>query len=297
VTSSQQNFSSGVVFVLLATVGWSLSGLFVRFLPHLDGWQINCWRGFWMAVGLLIYLSLRYGHDLYRQFTVIPFMALMLSALCFAIGTTFYVTSLTLVSTATVSVIGALSPLVTGLLSPWITGEKPTRFAWAGALLALIGMVVIAKDGIETGNIAGLMTSLCVTLTFALQTLLLRRYSNFDMMPAICLGGFIAFIANGIIGLTLNGGGFNIDPQAMSLLALMGPLQLSIPLIFFARSARYLPAMLLSLIAMLDSILNPLWPWLFANEVPGSAAITGGAIILGAVLISIIGPQTFRTKS
>jgi drug/metabolite transporter, DME family len=286
--SGQDRFGTGLVYVLLATLGWSLSGLFVRFLPHLDGWQINAWRGFWMATALLVYMVLRYGDRFLHAFADVPRVALWSSALCFAIGTTFYVTSLTLVSTATVSVIGAASPLITGLLSPWITGERPSAYAWGAALIALVGMFVISKDGLATGHILGILTSFGVMLTFATQTLLLRRYRSIDMMPAICLGGFLAFVGNGLLGFTSGtvGGGFAIDMNSMLLLALMGPLQLAIPLIFYAQGAKIIPAMALSLLAMLDAVLNPLWPWLIVGEVPNRAALIGGVIILGAVLFS-----------
>ena len=104
----EQSYGRGVFYVLLAVFGWSLSGVFVRFLPGLSGWQINCWRGYWMAVALLIYLVAVYGRDTPRRFTVIPLPGLIGAAFFFAFGSTLYVTSLTYASTAVVSVIGAL---------------------------------------------------------------------------------------------------------------------------------------------------------------------------------------------
>ncbi|MBC8035827.1 MAG: DMT family transporter [Rhizobiales bacterium] len=292
-TSGQQSYGTGVTFVLLATLGWSTSGLFVRLMPELDGWQINCWRGYWLAATMLCYLAVSYGWAFPARFRAIPATALYASASCFAVGTTFYVTSLTLASTATVSVIGATSPLFAGLLSPWLTGEKPTPLAWAAALLALGGSAVIGWNGIETGRWIGILTSFGVPLTFALQTLLLRRYRHLDMMPSLFLGGVFSFVGAGLLGFTAGhaGGGFEIDGRSLLLLALMGPLQLAIPLIFYARGARSIPAIALSLIAMLDAVLNPLWPWLFVGERPESASFLGGGIILGAVLLSILGGQ------
>ena len=83
---ANQTYGRGVVFVLLATLGWSLSGLFVRLLPGLDGWQINTWRGYWMAVGILCYLVFIYGRELPARFRDIPPIALILSAGFFAVG-------------------------------------------------------------------------------------------------------------------------------------------------------------------------------------------------------------------
>jgi drug/metabolite transporter (DMT)-like permease len=289
----------GIGFVLLATLGWSLSGLFVRFMPELNSWQINCWRGYWMAAALVCYLVYTYGTDLPARIRAIPRFALWASAICFAIGTTFYVTSLTLTNVATVAVIGAISPLVTGLLSPWITGERPNLLAWISAAAAIVGSVYIGfhtNDDATSGNthhVAGFFTSLGVPLTFALQTLLLRRYRALDMMPAIALGGFLAFLGCGILGIIFgdadSGGGFSVSLRSLGILMIMGPLQLSLPLIFYGIGARSVPAITLAILSMLDALLNPLWPWLFGYETPPVTSIYGGAIILGAVLLSIFG--------
>ncbi len=289
--NNQQSFSTGVGFVLLATLGWSLSGLFVRLMPGLNGWQVNCWRGLFMSLALLIYLLVVYGKDTLAVFKKVPPAALILSALFFAVGTTCYVTSLTMVSTATVSIIGATSPLVTGLLSPWITGEKPGILAWISAMLAVIGMAFIAKGGFETGHIAGLLLSLGVPVLFALQTLMLRRYRNIDMMPSICLGGFLAFLAAAFFSQFSGAGGsaFAIDQHSFWLLMVMGPIQLTIPLIFYGMGARSVPAITLALISMLDAVINPLWPWLFVNEVPENSTLIGGSIILFAIVVCLFG--------
>ncbi len=294
-----QTYGTGVIFVLLATLGWSLSGLFVRLMPGLDGWQINCWRGFWMSVGLLIYLVALYGGDTARKFRAIPMTAMIAAASFFSIGSTLYVTSLTLVSTATIAVIGASSPIFTGLLSPWVTGEKPGLAAWIAALMAFSGVGLIARDGIAAGNLAGMITAMLVPVCFAGQTLALRRYRNVDMVPAICVGGFVTFLLAGFLGFLAGhqAGGFEVSFGNLLLLAVMGPIQLSIPLIFYARGAKSVAAVTLSLIVMLDAVINPLWPLLFLGELPDPAAFTGGGIIIGAVLISIFGEQWMKRRT
>ncbi len=266
-------------------------------MPELDGWQINCWRGLWMATALLAYLILVHRTEIGARFDDIPFQVVLVSALCFAAGTTFYVTSLTLTSTATVSVIGATSPLITALLSPWITGERPHILAWVSAVLALVGMGVIARDGLEVGHVAGIIVSSFVPITFALQTLLLRKYRNYDMMFSICVGGFFAFLL-ACIGSFVVGhhSPFEISSRSFYLLMLMGPLQLSIPLVFYGMGAKHMPAITLSLIAMLDAIFNPFWPWLFVGERPSVASMIGGSIILGAVLLTTLGHRFISAR-
>ncbi|MEP7174429.1 MAG: DMT family transporter [Aestuariivirga sp.] len=298
--TSEQSYGTGVFFVFLATIGWSLSGVFVRIMPGLDGWQINCWRGYWMAVALMVYLIAVYGRGAFRKFLDIPRVALFASALFFALGSTLYVSSLTMVSTATVSVIGATSPLFAALLSPWVTGEKPGFEAWIAATLALLGVGVIAWDGLEAGHSTlGLLLSICVPMAFAGQTLALRRYRNVDMVPSICLGGAMSFFIAGFLGFTAGhaGGGFDVGLREVLLLAAMATLQLAIPLVFYIKGAHSVPAVTLTLIAMLDAVINPMWPWIFVGENPGRAALIGAVIIVGAVLISVFGRKLYNSRA
>ena len=290
--------SGGIAYVFLATIGWSLSGVFVRLMPSLDGWQINCWRGLWMSIALLVYLFIMHRHKALERFDEIPFSVVMISALAFAVGTTLYVSSLTLVSTATVSVIGATSPLITGLLSPWITREKPHLVSWVSAALALVGMYVIAKAGIQAGSALGLLLSFGVPITFALQTLLLRKYRDLDMMMSICVGGIFSFMFAGLASVFFgHTSAFDVSLHDFYLLMLMGPLQLALPLIFYGWGAKSIPAITLALVSMLDAVFNPLWSWLVVGERPENAALIGGAIILGAVTVSILGGQYLILQS
>ena len=75
----------------------------------------------------------------------------------------------------------------------------------------------------------------------------------------------------------------------MLILALMGSLQLGLPLILFARSAASVPAVTLSLIVLLDIILNPLWAWIGSGEALTLEAAAGAAIIMAAMVLSIVG--------
>ena len=283
----------GVVLVVLATVGWSLAGVFVRFLPGLNGWQINCWRGFSLSIFLLLYLVAAYGRDWGQRFKSVPTAAMIAGSGFFAVGSTLYVTSLTLTSTSNVSCIGAMAPLFVAALGRVFLGERPHAVTWAAAVAALLGVVLIVQDGLERGNWLGSMVAIVVALCFAGQTVTLRRYRNVDMMPAICVGGVLAFLSAGLLG-----DGFSVPASDIALLALMGPVQLAIPLILFARGARYVQAATLSLIALLDAVLNPFWTWLGVGETATFEAVIGGSIILGAVAVSIVaGRLALQAKS
>jgi drug/metabolite transporter, DME family len=286
----EQTFATGITFVLLATLGWSLSGIFVRFLPGLSGWEINCWRGLSMSLALVAWLLAMYGlRGTIEKFHAIPLPAMVACAGFFALGSTLYVTSLTLTSTANVSAIGAISPLFAATLSPLVTRERAGLMTWLAALIALGGVAVIVHDGLTTGRYLGDLLAVLVALSFAGQTLALRRYRNLELMPAMAAGGFVVFVLAALFG-----GGLSVPANEIAILSIMGPVQLAIPILFYARGARSVPGVTLTIIVMLDVVLNPLWTWIGVGEVPSTESLIGSAIIIGAVALSIAAAQIGR---
>lgn len=278
----QDGYGRGVLLALAATLGWSLSGMFVRFVPGLTGWQINCWRGLFVAIALaVIFVGIHRG-DALRRLTLIPLPALLFCAGCFAIGSTLYVTALTLASTAIVSSIGSMAPLFTAVLGRFFAGERPGLATYLAALVAIGGIGFIFADGLGEGNVLGIATSVLVALFFAGQTVTLRRFRDVDMVPAIAAGGLLVFAIAALLG-----DGLAVRPREIGILALMGLVQLAVPLVLFTRGARTVPAVTLSFVALLDVVLNPFWSWLGVGEVPELAAVIGGGIIVAAVMTSI----------
>jgi drug/metabolite transporter (DMT)-like permease len=289
---SEVNVARGAALVGLAVMGFSLSGAFVRHVPGLTGWQINCWRGLAMAAILVLYLVLAYGRRAaWQSFRAVPAPAMIACAGLFSLGSTAYVTALTLTSTANVAAIGATSPLFTALLSPYATGEKPSLLTWAAAIAALFGVGVIVHGGLVSGHVTGNFVSLLVALCFAGQTLSLRRFRNVELMPEMAVGGITVFLLAAAFG-----GGFAVSSRDMAILALMGPLQLGIPILLLARGARSVRAVTVSIIAMLDIVLNPFWAWVLAGEVPDGNAVIGALVILGAVSLSLVAENARRYR-
>lgn len=289
-TIASRDYFRAVLLTLGATAFWSLSGVFVRWLPpDLDGWQINAWRGLSAGATLLIYLGLVYGRDMWRRFRMIETKALVATVAFFALGSTFYVISLTLTGTANVACLTATSPIFAAILSPLVTGERPGAIAWVAAALALAGVVVVVGADIRGGASFGSLVALFVAFCFAGQTVVLRRFREVDMMPTICVGGFVIFALIAPFKLfAAPGAGLDIGWQNIAIVAVMGVVQLALPLGLYTYSARYLPAVPLTLIALLDVVFNPLWAWLGAGEHPATGAYWGGSLIVLAVMASVI---------
>jgi drug/metabolite transporter (DMT)-like permease len=69
----------------------------------------------------------------------------------------------------------------------------------------------------------------------------------------------------------------------ISLLALLGVVQLAIPCLMAVAVARVLPGPEISLLALLEVVFGVAWAWLGANEAPSAAVLAGGAVVLLAL--------------
>ena len=273
----------GMLLVAGATVFWSLSGVFVRWLPEVPPWTFNAWRGLGMALAMLAWMLLHYRSRLGALLLATDPRSVLISGGCFALGSTLYIVSLQLASVAAVSCIAATSGLFAGLLARAWLGERAGAMFYGAMLLAIAGVAVIAlgESGASFNGLAGSLVAILVAITFAAQSVSLRRYRALGMEPAMFAGGLTVFVV-----LSLVMGLAPIPSAQIATLLFMGAIQLALPLVFFMRGAQKMPAAQMVLVTMADALLNPLWVWLVHGEVPAAAVFVGGALVLLAIAIN-----------
>ncbi len=281
----RQRVGWGILCVMLATLGWSLSGVFVRALPGLDAWTMNAYRAGSTSVLLLVYLAVRYRGALGRHLWPGQPHALAIAGVFFAGGSTLYLLALTMASVASVSCLGATAPIFAAMLAWLAMGERTSGVVLIAALVAFVGVFLIvgAESAALATGFAGTLVGLMVGFCFAGQTVVLRRFRNLEMIPGIMFGGILVVAAAALInGIPMLSG------TEIVLLFLMGLLQLAIPLIFYAEGAKHVSAVAMSLITLGDVILNPFWAWIGFDEVPPAGTYWGGLLILGAIVIATL---------
>ena len=285
-TTDRGDYLKGVAIMVAATVMLSLSGVFVRMVSTADPWQINSYRAGSMSVALLVFLLAVHRRQTWSRFAAIERRAMLTVSLFFAAGSTLYVLAMSRTSIANVACLTATAPVFAAILAWLLIGERSGRAAWIATGIALAGIYVIFRDelgvGDSIGNAAGLATAVC----FAGQTVLVRKYRAFDLVPAVCVGGILVAVAVPLFREVAPLGG-----RDLLLVVAMGVIQLAVPLILYVRAARYIPAMHMVLIGLLDVLFNPLWAWIGAGEAPSANAIAGGGIIVAAVILVVAGRQ------
>jgi drug/metabolite transporter (DMT)-like permease len=282
---TDKGYFKGIAAAVTAALLWSLSGIFSRLMESTDPWQLNAWRGLSTGILLGLYLVFVYRRRLPAQLMKIEPMALLACAGFFAAGSTFYLTALEGALVANVSCLTASAPVFAALLSWIFLRERGDGRIWLATILAIGGIAVIFMQGVAfnqqnlIGNVVALLTAFC----FAGQTVALRRYRSVDMVPAIAIGAIAVFLTLGVAM-----GNLPISAHDLQIVLLMGAVQLAAPIALYVYAARHVSAMQLSLISLLDVVFNPLWAWIGVGEVPERNAFIGGAVIVGAVLLTLV---------
>ena len=119
-------------------------------------------------------------------------------------------------------------------------------------------------------------------VTFALYYVFLRMQKDGSPLESNLLAhGFTAVIGSGL-------GLFPAGPQDhlgfLAAILTLGIFQVGLAAVFLSYGIKRVPAIQGILVAAIEPIANPVWVFLATGETPGVNSITGGAVIITAVL-------------
>ncbi len=271
--------------VLVPTL-WSIAGVVTRHLtPELQAngrYEITFWRSLFAAltVGAALQFFRREGFRASFA-TGVPGL---ISGAMWAVMFSAFMLALTLTTTANTLLVLSLGPLVTAILARLVLRAPIPARTWIAIVAAMIGMGWMfshdAGGGPTGDHLLGMLIAFSVPLASATNLITLQKTrAQVDLVPAVLLGG--AFSAALMLPFALP---FRAAPTDIALLAALGVFQLGVPCMLMVVATRSLTAPEVSLLALLEVILGPLWAWLGAGETPSTSTLYGGAIVLAALI-------------
>jgi drug/metabolite transporter (DMT)-like permease len=270
--------SYGVTLVALAGVLWSTGGLFVRALEALDLWTMLAWRSLFAALALAVVVLFRHRTRTIGALRTMGWPGLIAIPIAL-VSMTSFVVSVTLTTVANVMIVYATVPFIAAGIGFLWNGERPNRRMLLAATAAFLGVAIMAGASASLDDLLGNAVALLMTATFATQLVMARRYPALEMAPvngagaALCAVLFFPLASAQVP-----------DPQQLMILLAFGIATTAGAYVLFLVGGRYIPSGEAGLIGMLDVVLAPLWVWLLFNEQPGTAALIGGVVVMGAVV-------------
>jgi drug/metabolite transporter (DMT)-like permease len=278
--------SRAVLLMVAITLMWSIAGVVTRHLESARSFEVTFWRSFFTLLSLLVILPLFQGREVFSRIRH-GGRALWISGVCWSFMFTAFMMALTLTSVANVLVTLAVGPFLTALLARIVIGHRIAMRTWLAIAVAGLGIGWMFGGDLQANGdgsqLAGTLVALLVPMAGAVNWTVVQRSQvqgdKVDLVPAVMVGAFISSLVTLPLALPLTATAHDI-----ALLAMLGLVQLAIPCVLSVRCASVLKAPEIALLALLEIIFGILLAWLGAGEVPGTNVLTGGALVLGALM-------------
>ncbi len=278
--TSRASFWLGVLLLLLAALSWSTAGLFPK-LVSTDMSTTLFWRA---LLGGLTVLALRLLLDrrpaaggLWRLSRPEWVLSVITAIAMITFVAAFYFTTV-----ADVVFIYGAFPIITLVLSAWLLHTGIQRVDVVCAVSVALGVALILQGQPSLQNALGSLLSFVAVVMFALETVGIKRYPQTDMVKVTYTGAFLAAL------MVLPFASFShTTGKDLAWLWLYGFMNIGVGFGLFLLGVQRVKAVLASLICMVEIPLAPLWAYALFGEVVTQQSLTGGAVILVAVLANL----------
>lgn len=255
---------------------WSMSGITMKYID----WSpllIVGGRGVFSA--LIIYVSMRmsgYSLKVTKKSLGIAFLTFM--------NLVLFVSANKYTTAANAIVLQYTAPVFVLLVTAFVLKRKLRPFEILTVLAALFGIILFFMDQVSgnglSGNIMAVASGFFMGIMYAVTG---EIKDDGERISGLVLGHSALALICIPIGAVLTDPA-NITLIPILLVVFLGVVQMGIPYSLYGRATALISGVEVSLISMIEPILNPIWVALIYGEVPGSRALIGAVLIIGAVI-------------
>jgi len=280
----------GPILIFMGALSLSFGGLIVKSFDGATLWQILFWRSLFFSLTVLAFLIISYRKKTFSAFyeSGLPgfFGGIILS-----FGFCGYVFAMYNTTVANTNFIISLQILFLAVFGYFFLKEKISAITLTSIILAISGVFLMVGNSLTPGELSGNLAAFTMPITFAVLIMIVRKFPTVDMVPA----QFVAGISSCIIGFLLSNK-LMISSHDIFLGFLAGFFQVGFGFIFITIGARSTPSAMVGVIMLSESVLGPIWAFLFVSERPSMFGLIGGSIILIAVLLQFYSLLSARKK-
>lgn len=280
--------------MLLSAAGMTVispDGVLLKLISGTGLWTIVFYRLGFLAITLGVALALRYRARVWMVWLAMGRAGWLSSLLLGAANLTF-VGAMLHTSVADTLLLLATLPFWSALLGQICIGERVRVRTWVAMLVALSGIATIVGGSLGHGKLLGDLLALATAVLQAANLVVWRHAGDRNMLPALCLSGVLA----AAVGLVL-GHPVSTTRHDMVILAFLGVIQQPLAMSLFLSGTRFVPAAEVALLALVETVLGPIWAWIGVGEVPAATALGGGVIVIGAIFVnSLLGVREQRFR-
>ena len=272
----------GYILILMGAFFLSWGGLLIREIDNANIWQILFWRAFFFSSTLIFFLFFRYKKQALYIIKKSGYPGIAYG-FAMSLGFVAYIIAMTETTVANVLFIISSQTIWLAIFGYLFLKEKISLKTFFSIILAMTGIAVMIGGSLDTGSLFGNLVALFIPINFAFLILLIRKFSQLDLVPALFYGGIIIMIVAFFMSDTIL-----VSKNNLLVGFLLGTFQHACGFICIVIGARSTPAAVVGLLMLFETLLGPLWVYIFLNEIPPVSVFIGGSIIVIAVIFKTL---------
>ena len=258
--------------IALASVFWSTAGLWIK-LINANPLAISGFRAVFAALTILVFMTVTREKILVNKRTLIPSIFMCGSFISFVIANK-------MTTAANAIVLQFTSPIFILAIQALFLRQKIEKRDIIAVLITFFGIFLFFLDQMGTGELIGNLLSIFAGVCMALMYVTVGNLKDEEKLSGILFGHGLTAIIGVPFAFILP---FTPGAEGFMYLILLGVVQLGIPYILLGKASKNCSALAISLIAVIEPLLNPVWVAIFDGEVPGPFALVGAVVILVSV--------------
>lgn len=259
----------------------SFVGLLMRLIDDADGFQILAYRSVTLSMMVALVACLNRKVSLKNFLRSLDRNDLNMGC-ALAIAFTFYVFAMLNTSVASALIVLTVTPLYAAVFAWFFLKEVPARLTWVCMFGAIVGVGLMIGDGFALGHTLGNIYALISSLSFAAMLVFARKSRQPDPLGGTFLAGVFCILI-GVGFSSVLGRGLTVSPYDMGLILFMGAFTIGLGIALMTWGTAYVPAAEASLLLLVESLLGPIWVWVFLGEAMTLIEILGGILVLISV--------------
>jgi len=273
------NNTKGLLITSIGVLIMSLESLFIK-LTTISPFSFSFYIGIFMFFSMIGTLFIKQRDNL-KDIFKISFPILLLCATLMGVSNILFISAIKSTTVANVVIIFATSALFSALFAYLFYKQKVGKNIYYASFFMFFGLFIIFNDDLEVGGLKGNIFALICTIAFSISFVLLAKYKEINRVALMAFSGLILSFISFFLAKDIN-----IDLHNLIIVSIMGLLITPISRVLLGNGTKYINASEVSLLMIIETIMAPIWVWIFLKEIPSSNTFIGGSIILLTLILN-----------
>lgn len=270
--------------ILITAIGvfiMSFESLLIK-LTNISSLTYSFYIGIFMILSINILILKDKKRDFIKAYQG-GFLMILLCGALFGISNIFFIAAIKNTSVANTVMILSTAPIFSSLYAYIFYKEKSTKNIYISTFFIFVGLFIIFYSQDQQSSMKGNIYAFFCANLFSLAFVFLSQYKNINRFAVTSSAGFFILVISFILERNLQ-----IDMNTLYILIIAGLVVSPISRVLMGIGTKTLAASEVSLLMIIETIMAPIWVWIFLKEVPTLNTFFGGAVILLTLVLNSI---------